>query len=144
MKKERITRKTVARAGAYQAPSYDFKVRRTLKPGARGTQRHVEEFHESLYCVRYREDEDNAMRYVTVELIREVRPLARRGGPFKLDELVSIRLATHEEKLANKLKTWGATWDAQRQCWLMKYKVARKLRVAARARKATGLAVPLT
>jgi len=136
MKKERVIKQTISSAGAYQPPSYQFNVRRTLRPGARGTWRHVEEFRESLYCVRYRDDEEHGLRFTTVELIRSVRPLERKKGPFKLEETVSIWPRHGETELTQKLERWGGTWDEQHQCWLVKYRVARKLRLARRARKA--------
>ena len=137
MKKERNSTKTVARAGAYQPPRYEFKVSRTLQPGSKGTQGMVDEYHESLYCVRYRDDEEHGMRYTTIELIRSARPLPRRAGPFKLDDVVSIRTRPTETGLQRRLQAWGGTWDAQRGCWQVAYKVARKLRVARRAQPAT-------
>ena len=136
MNNKRTTRRTMASDGAYRPPSYGFRVRRTLRPGARGTQRHVNEYHESLYCVRYRDDEEHGLRYTTIELIRSVRPLARRAGPFKLEEIVAIWPTRDETGLQQKLQKWGGTWDAQRGCWLVKYKVARKMRLASRAKPA--------
>ena len=41
----------------------------TLKPGQRGTKKLVKEYGDRLVCVRYRYDDENNMRYKTVELI---------------------------------------------------------------------------
>jgi hypothetical protein len=138
MKKRIDTTTTRISVGHPAANRYDFRVRRTLQPGSKGTQRILNEFHEALYCVRHRDDQEHGMRYTTIELIRSVRPLRAKPGPFKLEDVVAIRTRENEHVLDRKLEQWGGTWDERQRCWLVPYKVARKLRVARRAQPRAG------
>lgn len=116
-----------------KAHCYDFRVSRTLQPGSKGTQKFLEEYRETLVCVRYRDDQERGLRFTTIEHIHAVGRIPRHARPIGLEEIISIKTRPHEATLAKRLKTWGGTWDAVRGCWLVPYKVARKLRVARRA-----------
>jgi hypothetical protein len=46
-----------------------MKTRVNLKPGQKGTKRLVEQYGDTLLCVRYRYDEKTNKQYKTVEII---------------------------------------------------------------------------
>lgn len=52
----------------------DMKSHCHLKPGQKGTKRLVEQYGESLICVRYRYDKTLGVRLKTVEVIVEEKP----------------------------------------------------------------------
>ena len=58
------------------------KVQRTVRPGTRGTLRHMRRWGDALIAVRYGFDATRELRYTTVELIVDARrwsPGVRRG-----------------------------------------------------------------
>ena len=56
----------------------NMKTQTHLKPGQKGTKRLVEEYGQSLVCVRYRYDKVRRVRLKTIEIIVEEKawPLA--------------------------------------------------------------------
>ncbi len=51
-----------------------MEIRKTLKPGQHGTLKYVQQYGESLVCIRYRYDADQNVYYTTAELIVKKRP----------------------------------------------------------------------
>lgn len=56
-----------------------LRIRRTIRPGRKGTHKLQRIFGERLVCVRYRYDEAAGRRYTTVELIVDSGPWARKS-----------------------------------------------------------------
>jgi hypothetical protein len=50
-----------------------METKRTLKPGQPGTLKYVQQYGDSLVCIRYRYDETRNLCYTTAELIVEKR-----------------------------------------------------------------------
>jgi len=68
-----------------------------LKPGQKGTKRLMEQYGDSLICVRYRFDEQRGIRYKTVELIVEEKPLL--NPRFKDQDVVPVSVSFEETAL---------------------------------------------
>ncbi|WP_243374876.1 hypothetical protein [Geotalea sp. SG265] len=84
----------------------DMKTQTHLKPGQKGTKRLVEQYGESLLCVRYRYDEKRGIRLKTVEIIVEEK--AGKRSPRHHDEdVVPVVVAYTEKALRDKLKAAG-------------------------------------
>ena len=108
-----------------------METRTTLRPGDRGTRKHVERFGKRLVCVRYRYDPVARRRYTTVELIvaeaawqpKDRKPRANRPA----DEMVYVRVGFAEEGLRAKMKALGAIWRPQDKLWELPWGVVRGL-----------------
>jgi len=106
-------------------------IRTTLRPGDRGTRKHVERFGKKLVSVRYRYDVVTKRRFTTVELIvseaawepRARKPRANRPP----DEMVYVRVGFGEEFLRAKMKALGAIWRPQHKVWELPWGVVRGL-----------------
>ncbi len=98
----------------------DMKTHKHLKPGQMGTKRLLEQYGDSLLCVRYRYDASRGIRLKTVEIIVEEKscqPLA----PYRDDEMVKVIVAYTEKALRDRLKSAGGRWDPQEKLWLVRY-----------------------
>jgi hypothetical protein len=108
-----------------------MKVRLKLKPGQRGTKSITKKYGDKLVCVRYRDDEKNAKRYTTVELIVAEEPW-QAPALVKPDDLVCLKIASDEKELRQKIKDAGAIWSNTRKMWKLPYKVACRMKLAKR------------
>lgn len=79
-------------------------VGKKLWPGQDGTKKLQERFGEDLYCVRYLYDEENQVRYTTVELILEQAPRKVRERHPRDSEWVEIALEYEEAALRRRVK----------------------------------------
>ena len=107
------------RSGMDDAP---LRVGQTLRPGQRGTRRHVERFGDRLVCVRYRYDDARQERVTTVELIVDRAPSVPRSGTT-----VGVRVAWGEADVARRVKRAGGTWDPRLKLWRLPAGEARRL-----------------
>ena len=110
-----------------------MKVIKRINPGKPGTKQYLKEFGESLFCVRYRHDQENNKRITTVELIVDkgfYHPeLNRRQYRTLVDnkQQVYLRIAYEETELRQKVKNSGGCWRPEKKCWQLNYKDAVKL-----------------
>ncbi|HIJ95782.1 MAG TPA: hypothetical protein HPP94_08625 [Desulfuromonadales bacterium] len=95
-----------------------------LKPGQKGTKRLVEQYGESLLCVRYRYDETRGVRLKTVEIIVEEKTW-QPPFSFKDGDIVPITVAFEETELRAKLQKMRARWDPNLKIWLLPYRLIR-------------------
>jgi hypothetical protein len=112
-------------------PAGRTEVRKTLRPGQRGTKKLLKIHGPELVCVRYRYDERAGQRLKTVEIIvgrARWRPRHRRPD----DALVWAKVEPWERALQDRLKTAGARWDPVLRLWRMRYDKAVELRVRRR------------
>jgi len=107
------------------------EVRKTLRPGQRGTRKLVKIHGHDLVCVRYRYDERAGLRLTTVELVVE---RARWKPPRRIPDsaLVSVKVEPWERSLQERLRKAGARWDGRLGLWRMRYDKAVELRVRRR------------
>ena len=107
-------------------------VRKTMRPGERGTGRFVRDWGDRLVCVRYRFDAKGRIRYTTVEIVTsELRPWSppRRPTP---GALVYLRIDPNDWKAIQRLRDARAWWDRERLLWRTRYDVAERLRLRSR------------
>jgi hypothetical protein len=90
-----------------------------LKPGQKGTKRLMEQYGDSLICVRYRYDEQRGIRYKTVELIVEEKPLLKPR--FNDQDIVPVSVSFEETALRDQLRKMRAKWDPALKVWFVKY-----------------------
>jgi hypothetical protein len=95
-----------------------------LKPGQKGTKRLVEQYGESLLCVRYRYDETRGVRLKTVEIIVEEKTW-QPPFSFKDSDIAPITVAFEETELRAKLQKMRAKWDPNLKIWLIPYRLIR-------------------
>lgn len=102
----------------------DMKSYCHLKPGENGTKRLLEQYGQSLLCVRYRYDRKRRVRVKTVELIVEEKPW---NPPFRFkdDDLVKIVVGFGETELRDRLRAMRAKWDPSGKVWLVPYRQVR-------------------
>lgn len=97
----------------------DMKSYNHLKPGQKGTRRLVEQYGESLVCVRYRYDVKRGVRLKTVEIIVEEKP--DRSPRFKGGDIVPVSVSFEEMELREQLRALHARWDSQQKLWFVSY-----------------------
>lgn len=102
----------------------DMKSHCHLKPGQKGTKRLVEQYGESLLCVRYRYDNIRGVRLKTVEIIVEEKPWQSPFN-FKDGDIAPITVAFEETELRAKLQKMRAKWDPNEKVWLVPYRLIR-------------------
>ena len=102
----------------------DMKSHCHLKPGQKGTKRLVEQYGESLLCVRYRYDENRRVRLKTVEIIVEEKPW-QPPFSFRDNDIAPITVAFEETELRAKLHKMRAKWDPIAKVWLVPYRLIR-------------------
>lgn len=95
-----------------------------LKPGQKGTKRLVEQYGESLLCVRYRYDQKRGVRLKTVEIVVEERPW-KSPYVFKDGDIAPISVAFEETELRARLHQMRARWDPIEKVWLVPYRLIR-------------------
>ena len=95
-----------------------MRVRGILKPGQRGTKRLVEQYGESLLCVRYRYDEARHKRLKTIELVvteSEWSPKIASAA------IVGMQVAFRETDVQQRRRQAGGKWNPARRVWELRY-----------------------
>lgn len=108
----------------------DMKSYNHLKPGQKGTRRLVEQYGESLLCVRYRYDKQRGVRLKTVEIIVEEKP--DRKPHFSDGDIVPISVYFDELELREQLRKLHARWDSQLKLWFAPYRLIQGTELEAR------------
>jgi hypothetical protein len=104
-------------------------VRKTLRPGQKGTRRFLRDWGDRLVCVRYRFDPGKRVRYTTVELVAsEPRPWTPPARP-RPDALVYLRIDRDDWKALRKAREARAWWDRERGLWRLRYDAAERMRL---------------
>jgi hypothetical protein len=92
-----------------------------LKPGQRGTKSLVEQYGDSLVCVRYRYDSVSRTRIKTVELIVEKKQLVSSKQIFNNSDIVPVQIAYGEKELQRQIRSLGGKWDSAVKLWYVAY-----------------------
>ena len=95
-----------------------MRIRSILKPGQRGTKRLVEQYGESLLCVRYRYDEASRKRLKTIELVIEESDWSQK---IASETIVGVQVAFREADLQQKVRQAGGKWNPARRVWELRY-----------------------
>jgi hypothetical protein len=109
-----------------------MEVEKTLKPGMDGTKRFVERFGNRLVCVRQRIDRAAGLRYTTVELVMDHRPmnmLPRPAAPGQPERLLPVRIAFKEQELRRQVRAAGGRWDTERRVWWLAADIVHRLKL---------------
>ena len=112
-------------------PAGRTEVRKTLRPGQRGTKKLLKLHGPDLVCVRYRYGEHAGQRLKTVELVVDRAPW-RPPGRVQNDALVHVKVEPWEKALQGRLKAAGARWDPVLRLWRVRYDKAVELRLRRR------------
>jgi hypothetical protein len=105
---------------------------KTLWPGKPGTVQLRKRHGEALVCVRYRQDAKGIMRYTTVELLVDARPVRIR---VRHEHQYGVQIWWGEADLARAAKAAGATWNPGTKLWSMPGKTVKQLGLSRRIRK---------
>ena len=125
-------------AGGPDLPSR-LDVRKTLRPGERGTRKLLKLYGNDLVSVRYRHDEAAGVRLKTAEVV-VARAKLKRSKSMPPSALVYAKVEPWEKPLHEKLKKAGARWDPGLRLWRMRYDTA--LALGLRRRILTSLPKP--
>ena len=117
-----------------------LRTRVTLKPGRPGTKTLQAEYGDRLLCVRYRYDDERALRYKTVEVIVEECAWSPTH-PYAPTEIIDLRIRPEERNLRHAAHLLGARRTPTRHTWRTTYAVAAILHLASRATRATPTSI---
>lgn len=96
-----------------------MRIRLVRRPGQHGTKDLVEQYGDSLICVRYRYDEVHKKRHKTIELIIETIDWTPKPTA---ETIVGVRVARNEIDLQNALRAVGGRWSWSKGVWKVKYR----------------------
>ena len=94
---------------------------RKLAPGQAGTKKYVEQYGESLVCVRYKYDINRKEKIKTIELIVERSPWEPGTRHIPLNKIMPIQISINEMELRNKVKSLGGKWDHKNCVWKLSF-----------------------
>ena len=106
---------------------------RSLQPGQPGTIKLRRQHGSALLCVRYRENEAGTLRYTTIELVVDTRPVHSVAKTRAV--WVCVSLQRGDQELRRQLIAQGAQWDGMSKTWTMPIAVARALNLMPVGRK---------
>lgn len=98
-----------------------MKTRVNLKPGQKGTKKLVDQYGDTLVCVRYRYDSKANKRYKTVEIIVSESEWAPPPAKYSEGELVPLKIGINETALQSQARAVGGRWDKDQQFWIVPY-----------------------
>lgn len=123
----------------HHATEYGMEIRKTLRPGAKGTRRWIRRYGDRLIAVRYRYDPQRDRRYTTVELVVDEFPwqagtrFPKGADPDGLrPEVVMVRIRYQEHALRDHVKRAGGRWDPTHKAWEMRFEEVVRLGLEAR------------
>lgn len=102
-------------------------VTKTLRPPQPGTLRLQERFGDALLCVRHREDPCGLRRFVTVELVVDVRPTSRARRPGVERAMFPLQVPPTDRVLRATVKQAGARWHPAERLWYLPAGTIRQL-----------------
>lgn len=94
------------------------RIIKKIEPAAPGARRLARHYGTELVCVRYRLDEEQGVRYTTVELVVDEAPIERRVRGND-EAIVGVRIRYEEIDLRAKARESGAIWDKPAGVWRM-------------------------
>lgn len=98
------------------------RVVKTLAAGGRGAKQLSQRYGRELVCVRHRIDVTGQRRITTVELVVDVRPIARKPSP-----IVGVSVPVSDRESRMRLKAAGARWDYEQRVWKIRRATATAL-----------------
>lgn len=109
-----------------------MEVVKTIRPGAHGSHRFLDEWGDKLVAVRYRKAGGQNRIYTTIEVIVDERQTAASPNVRILqmtgrNSAVALRVHFDEQALRQKIKHAGGKWSRQLKLWLLAYNDAVKM-----------------
>jgi len=98
-----------------------MKTRVNLKPGQKGTKRLLEQYGDSLICVRYRYDAETQKQYKTVEIIVSESEWTPPPTKYPDGTLVPLKIGIKETALQEQVRSVGGRWNKEQKVWLVPY-----------------------
>jgi hypothetical protein len=98
-----------------------MKTRVNLKPGQKGTKRLMDQYGDSLICVRYRYDTAKKKQYKTAEIIISESDWTPPPAKYPDGTLVPLKIGINEIALQNQVRSVGGRWDKEQQVWFVPY-----------------------
>ena len=92
-----------------------------LKAGQKGTKKLVDQYGDSLVCVRYRYDEASCTRFKTVELIVGKAAWKPPKRKYSDDALVPVHIGFTDVESRNLAKAARGRWDPEAKLWFIRY-----------------------
>ena len=81
----------------------------------------VEQYGDTLICVRYRYDAKARKQYKTVEIIVSESEWTPPPAKYTDGALVPLKIGINEFALQNQVRAVGGRWDKQQQVWFVPY-----------------------
>ncbi len=91
-----------------------------LKPGQKGTKSLLEQYGDSLVCVRYRYDSTNLVRLKTVEIVVEKKPWTPPLSQIPDSLLVPVRIGFAEKAMQEKARAAKGRWNPDEKLWYIR------------------------
>lgn len=105
-------------------PLMKTRIVKRLAPDQAGAKKLARQYGGALVCVRYRHDQQQGLRYTTVELVVEQAQLPQQRARATT---VYVHISHLDKRLKQQALDEGARWDAQRQAWRMSLQAVRQL-----------------
>lgn len=103
------------------------RIVKRMAPDQAGAKKLARQYGGALVCVRYRQDQQQGLRYTTVELIVEQAQLPQRRARATT---VYVHISHLDHRLKQQALAEGARWDAPRQAWRMSLQTVRQLGIS--------------
>ena len=104
-----------------------MRTKRTLYPCQPGTKKWTKKYGNKLVCVRYRYDEQNSQKMITVELVEETHEWQKNEKYIPKNKIVPVKIEYGEINLRIKVKSLGGKWNKQNRVWELPFEVAKGL-----------------
>jgi len=101
--------------------------RRTVYPGAPGSQKWQKLYGDKLLCVRYKYDDQKNKRITTIELIADEQEWQPNTTFIPKNKIVHLQIKYGEIDLARKVKSLGGKWNKEKKVWEIAYRFVQAL-----------------
>ncbi|MBN2318362.1 MAG: hypothetical protein JXR49_04760 [Acidobacteria bacterium] len=108
----------VPSSGGYRLP---FHVIKTLLPHQPGSSKYLALYGDALVAVRYRYNEKDRKRRITVELVVDERDWEKSTKRKPPNRIVKVRIRFGETSLGLAARSVGGRWNQKLQVWEMRY-----------------------
>jgi hypothetical protein len=114
----------VPSSGGYRLP---FRVIKTLLPHQPGSAKYLARYGDALVAVRYRYNEKDKKRRITVELLVDEKDWEKSTRRKPPNRIVKVRIRFGETSLGLAARSVGGIWNREQQVWEMRYCDAKAL-----------------
>lgn len=104
-----------------------MKTKKILYPGQAGTQKWMKTYGDKLLAVRYKYDEKNKRKMITVELLADEQVWQKDEHRIPVNKIVKVRINYGELDLGIRVKSLGGKWNRKEGVWECKYEIVKVL-----------------